>query len=223
MRPLRAPTAPPAPPAPPASPALTAPAAPTPPARLRATFPARVGALLLALSFGLSFGLTGCVRVDGGGVALAPHYAKPFVSVSPVPPAPVPTDYAPGVDASAAVAGALAQSRRDGRPVLVEFGADWCVDCQALGRRVADPAVRLVLQRDYRLVTVDIGHYDRNGALAARWIDLKRSGIPALVVLNPDGTVRATTQDGSFANARKLSSDDVASRLVAWLYPTSRS
>jgi hypothetical protein len=68
-----------------------------------------------------------------------------------------------------------------------------------------------------------VGHYDRNGALAARWIDLKRSGIPALVVLNPDGSVRVTTQDGSFANARTLSSDDVASRLVQWLYPSSRS
>ncbi len=162
------------------------------------------------------------MQVNGRGATLAPHYAKPFVSVSPVVPAPVPTGYDPRADASAAVAAALAQSRLDGRPVLVEFGADWCVDCQALARRVTDPAVRLVLQRDYRLVLVDIGHYDRNGALAARWIDLKRSGIPALVVLNPDGTVRATTQDGSFANARTLSSDAVAGRLVAWLYPAAR-
>jgi hypothetical protein len=69
--------------------------------------------------------------------------------------------------------------------VLVGFGVDWCVDCQALARRDADPAVKLVLQRDFRLVTVDVGHYDRNGALAARWIDLKRSGIPALAVLTP--------------------------------------
>jgi hypothetical protein len=88
--------------------------------------------------------------------------------------------------------------------VLVGFGADWCVDCQALARRDADAAVKLVLQRDFRLVTVEVGHYDRNGALAARWIDLKRSGIPALVVLNPDGSVWATTQDGSFANAHPL-------------------
>ncbi|SEK79844.1 Thioredoxin-like [Streptacidiphilus jiangxiensis] len=163
------------------------------------------------------------MQVDGRGSDLAPHYAQPFVSVSPVAPAPVPTGYDAKADAAAAVAAALAQSRRDGRPVLVEFGADWCVDCQALARRATEPAVKLVLQRDYRLVTVDVGHFDRNGALAARWIDLKRSGIPALVVLNPDGSVRATTQDGSFANARTLSSDAVAGRLVAWLYPPSRS
>jgi thiol:disulfide interchange protein len=174
-----------------------------------------------ALTLALLLGLTGCVQVDGRGGVVAPHYAHPFVSVSPVVPAPVPTAYDPRADA--AVAAALAQSRRDGRPVLVEFGAVWCADCQALAQRIADPAVKLLLQRDYRLVAVDIGHYDRNAALAARWIDLKRSGIPALVVLNPDGTVRATTQDGSFANARTLSSDDVAGRLVTWLYPSSRS
>lgn len=207
MRPLRAPTAPTLPAVP------TAPAVPLP---LRRLLP------LCALLLAALLGLTGCVRVDGG-VGLAPHYAHPFVSVPPVVPAPVPTGYDPNADAAAAVAAALAQSRRDGRPVLVEFGADWCVDCQALARRATDPAVRLVLQRDYRLVTVDVGHGDRNGALAARWIDLKRSGIPALVVLNPDGTVRATTQDGSFANARSLSSDEVANRLVEWLYPSSRS
>jgi thiol:disulfide interchange protein len=171
----------------------------------------------------LLLGLTGCVRVDGRGGAVAPHYAHPFVSVSPVVAAPVPTAYDSRADVSAAVAAALAQSRRDGRPVLVEFGAASCLDCQALAQRTADPAVKLLLQRDYRLVAVDVGHGDRNTALAARWIDLKRSGIPALVVLNPDGTVRATTQDGSFANARTLSSDDIAGRLVAWLYPPSRS
>lgn len=196
MRPLRAPTAP----------TVLSPLAPT-------------CALLLALLLGL----TGCVRVDGRGEALAPHYAHPFVSVAPVVPAPVPTTYDASADAPAEVAAALAQSRRDGRPVLVEFGAAWCADCQALAQRVGDPGVKLLLQRDYRMVTVDVGHYDRNTALAARWIDLKRSGIPALVVLNPDGSVRATTADGSFANARTLSSDAIANRLVGWLYPPSRS
>ncbi|MEY9876966.1 thiol:disulfide interchange protein [Streptacidiphilus sp. MAP12-33] len=167
--------------------------------------------------------LAGCVEVDGRGAALAPHYAQPFVSVAPVAPAPVPTGYDAKADAAGAVAAALARSRRDGRPVLVEFGASWCVDCQALAQRTTEPAVRLLLQRDYRLVTVDVGHFDRNTALAARWIDLKRSGIPALVVLNPDGSVRATTQDGSFAGARTLSSDAIAGQLVAWLYPVHPS
>ncbi|MEZ0067782.1 thiol:disulfide interchange protein [Streptacidiphilus sp. MAP12-20] len=167
--------------------------------------------------------LAACVQVNGRAGGLAPHYARPFVALPSVTPAPVPTGYDPRADAPAAVAAAQAASRKDGRPVLVEFGADWCTDCQVLAQRSVTPGAWLVLARNYHLVTVDVGHYDRNSALAARWIDLKRSGIPALVVLEPDGRVRATTQDGSFANARALSADAITSRLVDWLYPASRS
>ncbi len=167
--------------------------------------------------------LAACVQVNGRAGGLAPRYSQPFVAVPSVSAGPVPTGYDPHADAPAAVAAAQAASRKDGRPVLVEFGADWCADCQVLAQRSATPGAWLVLARNYHLVTVDVGHFDRNSALAARWIDLKRSGIPALVVLDPDGRVRATTQDGSFANARSLSVDALTNRLVDWLYPASRS
>ncbi|MEY9847700.1 thioredoxin family protein [Streptacidiphilus sp. MAP5-3] len=165
--------------------------------------------------------LAACVQVSGR--APGPHYATPFVALPSVSPAPVPTGYNPAADATAELAAAQAASRRDGRPVIVEFGAGWCADCQVLAQRSLSAGAWLVLSRDYHLVTVDVGHFDHNTALVARWIDLRKSGIPALVVLNPNGSVRATTQDGSFANARTLSSDDVANRLVDWLYPASRS
>jgi thiol:disulfide interchange protein len=165
--------------------------------------------------------LSACVQVSGH--TAGPHHARPFLPSATVSAAPVPTVYDPGANADAQVAAAQAAARKDRRPVIVDFGADWCADCRALAQRLTSPGVRLVLSRNYHLVTVDVGHYDHNGALAARWIDLRRSGIPALVVLNPDGSVRTTTQDGSFANARTPSADAVANRLVDWLYPTSRS
>lgn len=66
------------------------------------------------------------------------------------------------------------------------------------------------------LVRVDVGRKDRNLDLASRYLDLSTSGIPALVVLGPDGAVRATTADGSFAGARDMAPADVTAFLTRW-------
>ncbi|MEZ0095872.1 thioredoxin family protein [Streptacidiphilus sp. EB129] len=145
--------------------------------------------------------------------------ARPFPPLPSVKPASVPDGYDPNQDAPAAVTAALAAARADGRPVLLDFGAGWCEDCTALSALVASPGIQLILSRNYHLVTVDVGQYDHNTELAARYVRLASSGIPALALLGPDGTVRHTTDDGSFAQARSMSEDQFANMLVDWLYP----
>lgn len=50
------------------------------------------------------------------------------------------------VDSSTDLAAALAQARAAGRPVLLDFTADWCVSCKTIEREVfADPAVQQAL------------------------------------------------------------------------------
>ena len=177
-----------------------------------------IGLLLLLLN--------GCVVVHGGPVVGHPGpvsgdslgLARPFLPLPVVLPAAVPDGYDPGADASAAIAAAVTASHADGRPVLLDFGSAWCDDCQALAALVQHPGLHQVLARNYHLVTVDVGHYDHNTALAARYVTLSSSGIPALVLLAPDGTPRDTGNPGQFADARNLSADDVANILVDWLY-----
>lgn len=179
-----------------------------------------------AVCAGVLLALSGCTVVNGYQQAGAGRsssestgLAHPFLPLPAVRLAAVPDGYDPAADADATVAAALAASRADRRPVLLDFGSSWCGDCQSLSKLVDNPAVHQILTRDYHLVTVDVGHEDLNTALAARYVTLSRTGIPALVVLDPDGTARDTGDPGQFANARSLTADDFAEALVDWLYP----
>ncbi len=50
------------------------------------------------------------------------------------------------IDSSTDLAAALAQARAAGRPVLLDFTADWCVSCKTIEREVfGDPAVQQAL------------------------------------------------------------------------------
>ena len=73
--------------------------------------------------------------------------------------------------------------------MLLDFGGDWCGDCQVLDIYFHDPANKPLLEANYELVDVNIGHMDANQQIAEQYgIPLKR-GVPALAVLAPDGKV----------------------------------
>jgi protein disulfide-isomerase len=178
-----------------------------------------VGALLLVLA-----GCGGPARsAEDAAPVRAPSPALPGADVSATPTATATatgsassSPYDPTRDAAADVAAALHQAGADGRPVLLDFGAAWCPDCVALVHTFATDAVRPVLA-GFHLVEIDVGKFDRNAGLAARYgIEFRTSGIPALAALAPDGHLLGTTADGSFAEARSLTPDQVADRLRQW-------
>jgi thioredoxin 1 len=149
--------------------------------------------------------------------AVAPS-AKTSSAVAPkVTAAPVLLgDYDASAHAEADVKRALTAAAKDGKPVLVDFGADWCPDCVVLGKLAAKPSVAPLLAK-FHVVSVDVGQFDRNLDVAKKLtVDLQASGIPALVVLDGKGKVRTVTNDGSFANARKMKTGDVAAFLKKW-------
>jgi thiol-disulfide isomerase/thioredoxin len=192
--------------------------------------PGVVRRLLACLLAVLALG--GCMTVTGRHAgARRPGYAgertpsdeslgvaTPFPSLPAVVPAAVPDGYDPAADAAADIDRALAASRKDGRPVLLDFGSAWCEDCRAMSALVRTPGVHQVLARNYHTVTVDVGRFNRNLVLAERYVQLETSGIPALVELAPDGSVLRGDNDGRFADARNLTADQVADTLIDWLF-----
>ncbi|GAB4376102.1 MAG: hypothetical protein Kow0062_15950 [Acidobacteriota bacterium] len=114
-------------------------------------------------------------------------------------------------EASAAdrLAAALARARENDRLLLVIFGADWCPDCAALERLLADPLVAPLLEHRLDVLRLDVGRRTRHVDLAARFgIDYAR-GIPALVVLDGAGAVRLATRDGELRTARTMAAAEL--------------
>lgn len=128
----------------------------------------------------------------------------------------IPDGYDATRNANADVRAALAEAAKDHREVLIDFGADWCPDCQALEVMFHSAQVEPLLQKDYIVVAVDVGQFNHNLDLAGRYVDLQTSGIPALVVLASNGTLRTATDDGSFSNARSMDPGQVSAFLSQW-------
>ncbi len=111
---------------------------------------------------------------------------------------------------------AIAKSEKDGKLVLLDFGANWCPDCLVLSKLFEDPAVKPYLEENFHVVRVDIGFGDKNLDIAQQYGNPIAKGIPAVVVLAPNGEIIASTQDGSLANARTATTQDILTYLQMW-------
>ncbi|MDE2183964.1 MAG: thioredoxin family protein [Alphaproteobacteria bacterium] len=80
---------------------------------------------------------------------------------------------------------AVADARRDGRPVLVDFSAAWCVTC-LVNERVAlrDPEVAARLERDH-VVTLRGDWTNRSAAITGELNHYGRSGVPLYLLYPP--------------------------------------
>jgi len=111
---------------------------------------------------------------------------------------------------------ALARAKAQHKRVILDFGGNWCGDCQVLDIYFHDPANKSLLQENFELVDVNIGRYDANQDIADHYgIPLKR-GVPALVVLSSEGKVLLAQRDGEFEKMRTLQSSDLTKFLNDW-------
>jgi thioredoxin 1 len=124
--------------------------------------------------------------------------------------------YPAAANATSDVANALAQAAREHKRVILDFGGNWCGDCRVLDFYFHDAANLPVLDANYVLVHVNIGQYDQNRDLAARYGIPLEKGVPALVILNPNGEVLFSQRNGEFEDTRKLDSASVTEFLNRW-------
>lgn len=131
-------------------------------------------------------------------------------------PRPLPAPYRPRADADAAVEAALARAKKTGKPVMLDFGANWCLECRVFAGVLALPDMRRYVAREFELVTIDIGSFDRNLDIATRY-GAKVHAVPAVLIVN--------AQTGKARNAQNLWLDrgvdqrepqDMADWLAKW-------
>ncbi len=107
-------------------------------------------------------------------------------------------------DAKAEIKLALAQAATTGVPVLVIFGANWCADCKTLDMAIKQGASAPLVAKDFKVVKVDVGRFDRNVDIAQSYGVPLENGIPAVAVLSPKNQVLYVTREGELADARKM-------------------
>jgi thiol:disulfide interchange protein DsbD len=88
---------------------------------------------------------------------------------------------------------AIAHARANGRPLMVDFAATWCLPCKELEVNVfSHPRVANELQK-FTLLKVDLTREDEDETLAALKEKYGVNTLPAVRILSPDGKVVAKT------------------------------
>jgi thiol:disulfide interchange protein len=124
--------------------------------------------------------------------------------------------YPDPAQAKADLATALKTAAANHKRILLDFGGNWCGDCQVLDIYFHDPANRPLLEANFVLVHINIGRSDANLDLAKRYgVPLER-GVPALAVLSDKGTLLYSQRGGEFEAMRRMESSSVTSFLRQW-------
>ena len=116
------------------------------------------------------------------------------------------TEYRPydeKADARAAIAAALADN--PGKlPILLTFGANWCSDSRALEGHYRSAELSPMLAAHFKLVHIDVGVFHRNLDLVKEYGNPIETGIPAVVLLQPDGKRIYVSNHGELSSAGSM-------------------
>jgi thioredoxin 1 len=127
-----------------------------------------------------------------------------------------PDIYPPSEQASADIAAALKSAAASHKRVILDFGGNWCTDCHVLDLYFHDAANRPLLDANYILVHVNIGHFDANVDIATRYQIPLTKGVPAIAVLDDRGKVLYSQKTGEFETMRHMQTGAVTDFLVRW-------
>jgi thioredoxin 1 len=143
-------------------------------------------------------------------IAAAPHAAA---QIAPVPK--VNKHLYPEIgSARADINAALMQAKRTHKRVLLDFGGDWCPDCQVLDIYFNQAPNAQLLAKNFVRVNVNIGHMDANIELAKKY-GVPVHGVPALAVVDGDGKI-IYAQDKQFDDMRNMQPSSVTEFLTKW-------
>jgi thioredoxin 1 len=117
--------------------------------------------------------------------------------------------YNESADARLEIKQALTQPAATKIPVIIIFGANWCGDCKMLDSAMKNGASAPLLSQDFKIVKVNVGHFDKNLDVAKAYGVPLRMGIPAVAIIATNNQVVYVTREGELANARKMGDDGI--------------
>ena len=124
--------------------------------------------------------------------------------------------YPANEDANTEIKEALGRAASGHKRVLLVFGGNWCYDCHVLDAAFHSAEIAPLVTRSYELVHVDVGEYNKNLDIAKRYDVPLEKGVPAVAVLESDGTLLYSQKGGEFEKARSMGPEDVVAFLQRW-------
>jgi hypothetical protein len=135
-------------------------------------------------------------------------------------PTPLPYPYDERADADAQVAAAFARARMNGKRVLIDLGGNWCADCRILDAVMDLPEMKPFMAAHYERVTVDVGRFNKNLQIPARWGQGKlEKGVPMIIIAKADGTAVNISNAADLESARSMTPQGIADWLARWAGP----
>ena len=154
-----------------------------------------------------------CALSASAQAATAPRLSVASLSDLNVPSAP----YDEKANANAAVDAAVARAKKDGKLVLIDLGGNWCPDCRILAGLMELPKMRAFLDAHYEMVSVDVGRFNRNLQIPARYgITQRLEGVPAILVVTTDGRLVNAGRVSAIQDARHMTPQTLADWLAQW-------
>ena len=124
--------------------------------------------------------------------------------------------YPAPAQARADLAAALKTAAATHKRILLDFGGNWCGDCQMLDLYFHDATNRPILEANFVVVHVNIGRMDANLDIAQEYEVPLNKGVPALAVLSEDGKLLYSQKSGEFEAMRRMESSAVTQFLMQW-------
>jgi thiol-disulfide isomerase/thioredoxin len=142
---------------------------------------------------------------------------RPSIATLQQLPVVIMQPYDEKADANADVAAAFARAQKSHKRVLIDLGANWCGDCIVLANFVRLPEINRFVEAHYETVVVDVGRFNRNLQIPARFgLTQRLVGVPTLLVATPDGKLLNQNDVFAVADARSITPQDIADYLAKY-------
>ena len=142
---------------------------------------------------------------------------KPSVATLQQLPVVLMQPYDEHTDAGKDVAAAFARAKISHKRVLIDLGGNWCGDCIVLANFVRLPEMSRFVAAHYEWVGVDVGRFNRNLQIPARFgFHDRLKGVPALLIATPEGTLLNGNDVFATSDARSMTPQALADYLAKY-------
>ncbi|UWZ84281.1 thioredoxin family protein [Occallatibacter riparius] len=127
------------------------------------------------------------------------------------------TIYPDPAQAHADIAAALKTAAATHKHVLLDFGGNWCGDCIVLDMYFHNQQNRPLLDANYVVVHINVGHLDENLDIARRYQVPVEHGVPEVAVLSETGKLLYSSRTKELELAVQRSDESAVTRfLIQW-------